>query len=424
MLYDLFFIIFSVFYLPYFFISGKWRGFSRQRLGIFSEDVLSKIKDSRAIWLHAVSVGEVMASAPLYEELRRNLPGEKIIVSTVTPTGNRIARERFKDAAAVIYLPLDLSGITDKVVKLIAPKTALIAETEIWPNFITSLKKNGARVVIFNGRISPNSFKNYGAVKPLLKDVLRKVDLFLMQSQADADKVIALGAPKDNVQVTGNLKYDAALMSTAADAREDLRKKIGLHDGEKLLIAGSTNPGEEEKMLRSYKGLIMEFPGLRLLIAPRHVDRCAVIAGAVKECGFVPRLVSESGGRPLGKDQISLLDEMGVLAKFYAAADIVFIGGSLINKGGQNPLEAAYHSKAILFGPYMHNFEGIAANLISAKAAIQVKDEAMLTAALRALLRDDPERRRMGEAARRVLESDSGAAKKDMALIRPLVEGA
>lgn len=424
MLYDLFFIIFSVFYLPYFFISGKWRGFSRQRLGIFSEDTLSKIKDSRAIWLHAVSVGEVMASAPLYEELRRNLPGEKIIVSTVTPTGNRIAREKFKDATAVIYLPLDLSGITDKVIKLIKPKAALIAETEIWPNLITSLKKSGAGVVIFNGRISPNSFKNYGAVKPLLKDVLRKVDLFLMQSQADADKVIALGAAKDNVRVTGNLKYDAALMGAAVDGTEDLRKKIGFAAGGKLLIAGSTNPGEEEKILRSYKGLIMEFPGLRLLIAPRHVDRCAVIAGAVKECGFVPRLISESGGRPLGKDQISLLDEMGVLAKFYAAADIVFIGGSLINKGGQNPLEAAYYSKAILFGPHMHNFEAIAANLVSAKAAAQVKDEAMLKSTLRALLKDDAERRRMGEAARRVLESNSGAAKKDLALIKPLIGGA
>ena len=137
-------MIFSVLYLPYFLASGKWRSFSRQRLGLFTGEALSKIKDSGAVWLHAVSVGEVIASVPLYEELRRNLPGAKIIVSTVTATGNKIARERFKDAAAVIYLPLDLSVITDKVVKLIKPSAALIAETEIWPNFITSLKKNGA----------------------------------------------------------------------------------------------------------------------------------------------------------------------------------------------------------------------------------------------------------------------------------------
>ena len=139
MLYDLFFIIFSVLYLPYFLASGKWRSFSRQRLGIFTGEDVLKIKDSGAIWLHAVSVGEVMASAPLYEELRRNFPDGKIIVSTVTATGNRIARQKFKDAAAIIYLPLDLSGITDRVVKLIKPRAALIAETEIWPNLITSL---------------------------------------------------------------------------------------------------------------------------------------------------------------------------------------------------------------------------------------------------------------------------------------------
>ena len=424
MLYDLFFIIFSVFYLPYFFISGKWRSFSRQRLGVFPDDILSGIKDSRAIWLHAVSVGEVMASAPLYEELRKDFPGEKIIVSTVTPTGNRIARERFKDAAAVIYLPLDLSGITDKVVRLIRPKAALIAETEIWPNFITSLKKNGAGVVIFNGRISPNSFKNYSAAKPLLKDVLRKVDLFLMQSQADADKIVSLGAPKDNVKVTGNLKYDAALMRIFDEDAGALRKKLGLQGGERLLVAGSTNPGEEEKILRCYKGLLPEFPELRLLIAPRHIDRTEIVSGTAEMSGFRAHLVSRADSRPLGKDDILILDVMGKLAQYYAAADIVFIGGSLINKGGQNPLEAAYHSKAILFGPYMHNFEGVAANLVSAKAAIKVDDEAMLTVALRVLLKDEPERRRMGEAARRVLESNSDAAKKDMALIGPLIRRA
>ena len=234
MLYDLFFIIFSVLYLPYFLASGKWRSFSRQRLGIFTGEDVLKIKDSGAIWLHAVSVGEVMASAPLYEELRRNFPDGKIIVSTVTATGNRIARQKFKDAAAIIYLPLDLSGITDRVVKLIKPRAALIAETEIWPNLITSLKKNGAKIIIFNGRVSPGSFRNYGMVRPLLKDVLKKIDLYLMQSRADADKIISLGAPKEKVKVTGNLKYDAALMKGQGDGPDILRKRLGLEDGAKL----------------------------------------------------------------------------------------------------------------------------------------------------------------------------------------------
>ena len=421
MLYDLFFMIFSVLYLPYFLASGKWRSFSRQRLGLFTGEALSKIKDSGAVWLHAVSVGEVIASVPLYEELRRNLPGAKIIVSTVTATGNKIARERFKDAAAVIYLPLDLSVITDKVVKLIKPSAALIAETEIWPNFITSLKKNGAKVVIFNGRVSPGSFRNYGMVRPLLKDVLQKIDLYLMQSQADADKIVSLGAPKENVKVTGNLKYDAALMKGPGGAPDILRKKLGLEAGEKLLLAGSTNPGEEEKILRCYKEMAEEFPGLRLLIAPRHTDRVGRVAGLVKGYGFMPRLVSSPEAGMLGKEEVLILDVMGRLAQLYAAADIVFIGGSLINKGGQNPLEAAYHSKVALFGPYMHNFEEISANLVSARGAVKVGDEAELTASIRVLLENDSERRQMGENARRVLESNAGAAKKDLDLIKPLI---
>jgi 3-deoxy-D-manno-octulosonic-acid transferase len=243
-----------------------------------------------------------------------------------------------------------------------------------------------------------------------------------MQSQADADRMISLGAAKDKVKMTGNLKYDAALMKTPAGGTEDLRKKLGLAAGDKLLIAGSTNPGEEEKVLRSYKELSMEFPGLRLLIAPRHVNRCAIITEIIKEAGLLPRLASIPDDKPLGRDRVALLDEMGVLAKYYEAADIVFIGGSLIDKGGQNPLEAAYYSKPILFGPYMHNFEGIASNLIAAKAAVKAADEAALTRSLRILLKDGQECRRMGENARRVLESNAGAAKKDLAFIEPLIK--
>ncbi|MFA5339371.1 MAG: 3-deoxy-D-manno-octulosonic acid transferase [Candidatus Omnitrophota bacterium] len=421
MLYDLFFVIFSVFYLPYFLLSGKWRSFSSQRLGIFDSETLSKIKDSGAVWLHAVSVGEVMASVPLYEELRRNLPGGKIIVSTVTATGNKIAREKFKDAVAIIYLPLDLSGITDRVVKLVRPEIALIAETEIWPNLIASLKKNGAKIAIFNGRVSPGSFRNYGMVRPLLKDVLQKIDLFLMQSGADAEKIISLGAPKERVKATGNLKYDAALMKSPGDPPDILRKKLGLGAGEKLLVAGSTNPGEEEKILRCYKELSEEFPELRLLIAPRHTDRTGSVAGLVRGSGLTPRLVSGPETGALGEKEVLILDVMGRLSHLYAAADIVFIGGSLINKGGQNPLEAAYHSKVVLFGPYTHNFEEITNDLISARGAVKVGDEAELVASLRVLLENDAERRKMGENARRTLESKAGAAKKDFYLIKPFL---
>jgi 3-deoxy-D-manno-octulosonic-acid transferase len=423
MLYDLVFAIFSVFYLPYFVMKGKWRGFSRQRLGILPDAFLARVKDKRAIWLHAVSVGEVIASLPLYDEIRKNFPSEKIIVSTVTPTGNHIARERFK-GAEIIYFPVDLSFITDKVMGSIKPKVVLIAETEIWPNFINSAKKAGAGVVIFNGRVSKDSFKNYSAVRSLLKRVLGKVDLFLMQMSSDAEKIVYLGAPADRVKVSGNLKYDAALFGGKEDERDSFRKKLGISGEHKLFMAGSTHPGEEEIVLRCYKELSKESPDLRLLIAPRHAERSQAIAGCVKTAGFKPRFVSMSDHSPSGREDVLILDVMGMLAKLYSAGDIIFMGGSLIKKGGQNPLEAAYYSKAVLFGPHMHNFEGISSALLSEKAAMRVEDEKDLVKTLRMLLHNPDGTRAMGKRARSVLEANAGVAEKDLEFIEPFLEKA
>jgi len=420
MLYDAFFMAFSILYLPYFVVKGKWRGFSRQRFGVFQQELLARIKGPCAIWLHAVSVGEVIASLPLYDEIRRNYPSARIVVSTVTPTGNHIARERFK-GAAVIYLPLDISFITDKVAQIIKPKVLLIAETEIWPNLITSVKKSGAKIVIFNGRVSNKSFKNYSAVRTMLKKILKKIDLFLMQSKADADRITCLGAPDGRVKVSGNLKFDAALTSGKADEREGFRKKLGLQPDEGLLIAGSTHPGEEEIILRGFRKLSAEFPKLRLLIAPRHTERYSAVSGLVRSAGFKPRSVSKSDHSPSRIEDVYVLDVMGILARLYSAGDIVFIGGSFIRKGGQNPLEAAYYSKAILFGPHMHNFEGIAGSLLSAKAAMCVSDEEDLVRSVRMLLHDPDGRGAMGERARSVLEANAGVAEKDLELIEPLI---
>ena len=424
-LYDFLFIVFSVLYLPYFLIKGKWRGFSRQRFGIFPAEVLSGLDGSRPIWIHAVSVGEVMASVPLLEEITKNYPGEKIIVSTVTSTGNRVARDKFDGRAVVIYLPLDISFIVNKVKKAINPKAVLIAETEIWPNFIKSLNSRGAKIILFNGRLSRNSFKGYSMIAPLLRGVLRRIDLFLMQSKADADKIISLGAPSERVKVTGNLKYDAAFTpgkKEASDAAE-LRHKFGLVREEQLFIAGSTHPGEEEIILLSYKALMKEHPALRLLIAPRHIERAGELENLCKARGFDCRLVSrlKSADRPLKQGEILILDVMGILSEVYSAGDVVFIGGSLINKGGQNPLEAAYHSKAVIFGPYTHNFEDITEELLAAGAAVRVTDGSDLTEKVRRLLEDADGRRQTGERGRKLLESNVGVARHDLELIRPLL---
>lgn len=425
MLYDLFFIIFSILYLPYFLIKGKWRGFSRQRFGIFSGEVLSRLKGSRPVWIHAVSVGEVMASAPLFDEIAKDYPDQKLVISTVTHTGNRVATDKFKDRAVIIYLPLDISLIVDKVVKIIDPKAVLIAETEIWPNFIRSLKSHGTKIMLFNGRVSRSSFRGYTMVAPLLRRVLRNIDLFLMQSKPDADKIVSLGAPADRVKVTGNLKYDAAFTKSKTGGTDAaaLRRKFGLSPEERLFIAGSTHPGEEEIILRSYKTLMNGYPALRLLIAPRHIERAREAANLCKAHGFDCRLVSQlkEAGQPLKRDEVLVLDIMGILSEIYSIGDVIFIGGSLINKGGQNPLEAAYHSKATLFGPHTHNFEGITEELLFAGAAVRVKDEAGLVNSVKQLL-DDPERRAgMGARAKALLSLNLGVARRDLELIRPLI---
>ncbi|MFH0771720.1 MAG: 3-deoxy-D-manno-octulosonic acid transferase [Candidatus Omnitrophota bacterium] len=419
-LYDLFFLIFSILYLPYFLIKGKWRNFSGQRLGIFSGQTISRLKGLNPIWIHAVSVGEVMASLPLYEEIKERFPSEKVIVSTVTSTGNRLARERFKGVAEIIYLPLDISFVTNKVVRMVRPKVVLIAETEIWPNFIASLKSYGAKIALFNGRISNKSFRRYHLLGSLVKGVLANIDLFLMQSQSDAERIISLGALPKRVKATGNLKYDAAFMGQKAGAFGASalvsRENFGLTKESLLLIAGSTHPGEEIVILRCYRKLIGKFPELRLLIAPRHVNRSSSLLNICEEYGFRPCLVSRAKEtrNPLKKDEILILDIMGILSAAYSICDIAFIGGSLIKKGGQNPLEAAYYSKAIVFGPYTHNFEAVTSQLLSAGAAVQVKDEDGLLSSISGLLNDRAVLGVMGRKARVVLESNSGAAKRDI----------
>ncbi len=261
-------------------------------------------------------------------------------------------------------------------------------------------------------------------ITPLLRGVLEKVDLFLMQSKADAEKIILLGAPSGRVKVTGNLKYDAALMkSQKADLSAELRAEFGLGGEEKLLIAGSTHPGEEEIILRSYKELVTECPRLRLLIAPRHVNRAQAVANLSKKHGLNPYLISQLKGfnRPMRQDNVLILDIMGKLFEIYSAGEVIFIGGSLIKKGGQNPLEAAYYAKAIIFGPYTHNFEDITEEFLSANAALQVKDERQLSNSLRRLLKDDDERKAMGERAKAILNANAGIAKIDFEFVKGLI---
>jgi len=424
MLYDIAFAIFAIFYVPTLIFKGKLHGSFAERFGCYPKEKAEALdRAQHVIWIQAVSVGEVALCKSLVPMLRERFPWSAIVFSTITKTGNDLAQKLYSKDAIVIYFPLDLSFIARKVVKLIDPKLYIMVETEIWPNVIKEVSKKGAPVVMLNGRISDRSFGKYRLAKPFLKGTLASIQAFCMQSQTDADRIIELGAPKERVSVTGSMKFDMRV-ETAADAGERVKKLFGLLPDEGLFVAGSTHKGEEEVVLSVFKKLKKEFPSLRLLIAPRHIDRSGDVIGMAKSLGFDAVRVSDLGkaqSTVAGKRPVFILDTIGQLSDIFSVATIVFIGGSLIEHGGQNPIEPAAFGKPVLFGPHMFNFREIVKTLLDNDGAIQVKsgDDLFMWAA--SLLRDRSRMSGIGENARHAVISCRGATIRNVEVIKRLI---
>ena len=416
-IYDLIFIIFILIYLPIYLFKGKFhKGFLR-RLGSLPEGLVF----NEPIWIHAVSVGEVMAMRELISELRREYPLKMFVISTVTPTGNKIANTIAQEGDFVTYLPLDLSFILKRVIKRIKPCVFIIAETEIWPNLITSLYKSRIPIAILNARISDSSFKGYSAVKFLLKPVLDKVSIFCAQSGNDSFRLNILGAKPLNIAVTGNMKFDQVPSKELDPVL--YRQRLGLKSKERLLIAGSTHPGEEIIILNAYRLLLNNFPELRLLIAPRHPERADEVKSLADNAGFQAGRISLMDADALAAKEVFILDTVGELKGFYSAADIVFVGGSLVKRGGQNILEPAGAGKPVIFGPYMFNFRDIAQVFLEHKAAIEILDRDGLVAAVSSLLDNNLKAERLVKNAREVISHNQGATKRNIKLIGKFIEG-
>jgi 3-deoxy-D-manno-octulosonic-acid transferase len=416
-LYDLIFVIFAIIYLPCFLIKKKLHRGIIQRLGFVS--INSSFNGS--IWIHAVSVGEAKIAGTLVKQIRKSCPGQKIAISTVTPTGNRIVNSFRTENDFVFYLPFDLSFITKRVIRKLKPGICIIVETEIWPNLITQLNKMNVPIVLVNARISDRSFLGYRMIKPLIKFILSKINLFCVQSNRDAQRLSVLGVPADKLEITGNMKYDILDLADFKIDYAGLRLRLGLSQEQRLLVAGSTHPGEEEIILDVYGRLINEFPGLRLLIAPRHPERASQIEGLVNRSGFSSVLISKldrQTDRPTDRQTIFVLDTIGHLIPFYAAADIVFVGGSLIRKGGQNILEPAFFSKTIIFGPHMFNFRDISDLFLSKGAARMVHGQEELLKEIRFLLSNASEFEIMGRRARQLVLENQGTTRRNVEFIR------
>ena len=391
------------------------------RLGFFPAGLRRDLRSAGNIWLHAVSVGEVLASRQLIEGLRKAYPEKRLVISTVTPTGNKIAASIVQGKELVIYLPLDFSFIAKKVIDIIRPAMFIVAETEIWPNLISCLHRRRVPIITVNSRISDVSFKGYRCVRFLLAPVLNKIDCFCCQTQTDAKRLLALGVNKERIEITGNMKFDNTEYADKGTADKSI---LGPRGEEKLFVAGSTHPEEEEIILGAYKGLLGEFPYLKLLIAPRHPQRAEEIEKIIRKYGFNPVKVSQlDGGSAAQADRstVFILDTIGQLNSFYAAADIVFVGGSLVKKGGHNILEPAFFAKPILFGPHMFNFRDMAGLFLEKNAAIQVKGGGELKERVKSLLNNPQEAFALGKRAKELLLHNKGATQRNLERIKDII---
>lgn len=423
-LYNFFFILFSLAYLPYLIFTGRYHKDFWQRFGFYPKRIIELLDKKDVIWVHAVSVGEVMASCMLLRELFRKYPDKKLVISTVTKTGNMVAKKYFKDKAQIIYLPVDISTIVKKTIDKIKPELFIIIETELWPNLITALEERKIPIIVINGRISPKSYKGYMRIRFLIKGILNKITLFSMQNDEYKNRIEAMGAPKEKVIVTGSMKFDAADRNLKRDMinRDAIRSDLNLDETSPLFIAGSTHRPEEKIILEVYKELLKDIPNLRLLIAPRHIERTGEITRLIRKFGFTPVSFSALKEQTVKNGSpVLLLDTMGRLNTLFSIATIVFMGGSLLRKGGQNILEAAQFEKPIIFGPHMFNFKDIAELFLKEDAACRVKNKFELLKTSRLLLNNSQRREKLGSRAKMLVDKNKGATRKNIEQISKIL---
>ena len=378
---------------------------------------------NKPIWIHAVSVGEAMAVQNLVKELRIAYPDKRFFISTVTPTGNKIARSIAKETDFVSYFPLDLSFIIRSFVDKVKPSLFIITETEIWPNLISYLYKKNIPVIVVNGRISDHSFKGYLSIKFLLKPILNKINLFCAQAHQDGERLMQLGVLQDRIKITGNMKFDLQDYTDFKKDYTDLKVKLGMGNEERFFVAGSTHPKEEEIILGAYKELLSDFPNLKLLIAPRHPERAKQVEKLITRYDFKPIKISQLSLLPIiyNLKPIFILDTVGQLLNFYGIADIVFVGGSMIKKGGHNILEPAALGKPVLFGPYMFNFRDIAGLFLDKKAGILVHNKEELKMNIRELLNNPDRAVVLTQRAKALIMQNQGATRRNLEYIKMLL---
>jgi 3-deoxy-D-manno-octulosonic-acid transferase len=411
------------FFLMQAIFSREKRAIFVQKLGFLPRKTLAGLRGSPRIWIHAVSLGEVSAVHPLIRKLREAYPDACLMLSTGTASGQKIAREQVPEASGTFYFPLDLPFVVRKVIRRIRPDLFVMAETEIWPNFLRIVKEEGARTLLVNGRISERSFQRYRKMRFFWTAVLDHLDAMSMIRVQDGERMISMGANPVKVSVNGNCKFDQAAFSANPLFQEEMERLLGIEGGERVFIAGSTHEGEEEAVIQAFRKIRQQYPEAILVIAPRHIDRSSKIETLLERCGIQDVIRrSRLNGEGRKGARVILWDTFGELFKVYSVGTIVFCGASLVPRRGQNILEPAAWGKVVFYGPSMEDFLDAHQLLSHAGAGIMVKNGGELADRCLTLLARPEELKEKGEAGKEALLAERGAAQRNLELARGLLE--
>lgn len=425
LLYRVLFFLFSIFYLPSFFLKGKHRDGFGERLGYVPDPVRKRLTGKKVIWLHAVSVGEVLLALRFLEQFRGKDPEAVFLLTVTTHAAREVALRAKKERDEVLYFPADFRGAVRRFVGVLRPQIVVIFETEIWPCLLWELSSKGIPVFLVNARISDKAFGAYRKIRFFMSGLLNLMQGIGAQDERMRRRFIELGALPEKVIVTGNLKYE---VNPAEETAEPWVRAVRESAGDKevfYFVAGSTHEGEEEILFRMLPSLLSQRPNLRMVVAPRHPGRFDSVLRKARVMGIGAQKISELLERRTDRSESTLiLDKMGVLSGLYSMADLVFVGGSLVPVGGHNPAEPAHFGKPILFGPWMQNFKDMSEEFVRAGAGCRVSDAAELEIEILNLMKDAGRRNRIGSAARELVRRHQGSTEKNLCMILPIVKEA
>jgi 3-deoxy-D-manno-octulosonic-acid transferase len=407
------------FYLLKIAFTGKYKKSFIQKLGGRQSAILASLKSSRRIWVHAVSVGEVTAAAPIVAALKEKMPAAEIIFSTSTETGQEMAHRIVSGVSAFIYYPLDIPCVVRKMVGLVRPDVFVMVETELWPNFLAACSAEKIKTIMVNGRISPRSYKRYKKTGFFWKRILAKLDYAAMISEVDAERLQNIGMAADKIQVSGNAKYDALAARAIPAVQKEITAAFNVRNDEIFFVAGSTHPGEEEIVIAVYQELRKLYPDLKLIIVPRHIERAREVRNILQKNNLTDIIASSEmrSGKIRQCEQIILVDVIGELFKVYSLAVIVYCGGSLVPRGGQNILEAAAWGRVVFYGPSMEDFTAEKALLEKVGAGVMINNKKELLQGIIDLLAKPGDLASRGAHGKEVVAANMGAATRYAELI-------